>query len=109
MKTGCRGEKAKKNRKLKGTNLLEDHKSRKENGKSSDVQFEHLHHYQAGDTVTEDINCDSPYILKNMPKVGKAIRDAYFWVPEDKHIYLVLDSAGGDNANAVIAQYNAMM
>ena len=64
---------------------------------------------QAGDTVSEDINCDSSYMLEIMPKVGKAICDAHFWVQEDKPIYLVLDSAGGHGTKEAIAQYKAMM
>ena len=105
-------KKAKENKKLNGTNLLEGQKSRKENDESLDVQFEHLHlgvRHQAGDKVSEYINYDSSYMLEIMPKVGKAIRDAHFWVEAYKPIYLVLDSAGGYGTKEVIAQYKAMM
>ena len=48
-------------------------------------------------------------MLKIMPKVRKAIRDAHFWVQEDKPIFLVLNSTGGHGTKEVIAQYKAMM
>ena len=48
-------------------------------------------------------------MLKIMPKVGKAIRDAHFWVQADEPIYLVLDSAGGHGTKEEIVQYKETM
>ena len=63
--------------------------------------------YKEGDVTTEDINCGSDYMLAVMPKVDKAIREAFFWVPLDDYVYLVLDSAGGHGTKEAIAKYKA--
>ena len=36
--------------------------------------------YKGGDTLEEDIKFDSKYMFDIIPKVGKAIHDAYFGV-----------------------------
>ena len=99
-----------KNVKLKGTDLFTGHKSTDVRGYMTDVGLQDLHlgvRFKAGDEVVEDVTCDSDYMLRIMPKVGKAIREAYFWVGKDDKIYLVLDSAGGHGTNEAIAKYKA--
>ena len=59
----------------------------------------------AGTVVTEDISCDSNYMLDVMPRIGTAIRQNMPWVPRDELIYLVMDNAGGHGTAAAIQQY----
>jgi hypothetical protein len=59
----------------------------------------------AGTAVTEDISCDSNYMLDVMPRIGAAIRQNYPWIPRDKTIYLVMDNAGGHGTEQAIRQY----
>ena len=42
-----------------------------------------------------DVTCDSVYILRIMPEVGKNLRDKFDWVPEEVPIFLYIDNAGG--------------
>ena len=66
-------------------------------GDITDVGLKDLHlgvRFEAGDEVMEDVTCDSDYMLRIMPKVGKAVREAYFWVGQNDPIYLVLDTGG---------------
>ena len=40
-----------------------------------------------------------------MDRVGKAIRDAYHWVPREQKCFLVMDNAGGHGTNTAIEEY----
>ena len=40
-----------------------------------------------------------------MPKVGKAISNAYHWVPTDHPIFLFLDNAGGRGTQDIVDAY----
>jgi hypothetical protein len=105
-------KKTKNIKKLKRTDVLEGHKRRTEGGATVDVALEDLHlavRYEKGDSVVEDISCNSDYMIEIMPKVGEAIRRSHHWVPRDQWIYLVLDSAGGHGTNEAIAQYKAAL
>ena len=35
--------------------------------------------YRRGDTIEQDCNCDSAYMLEAMDRVGRAIRSSYHW------------------------------
>ena len=107
-------KKTKKNTPLDTAELLVDEarKTRRENGDSVPVLLDDLHlgvRYKEGDEVQHDINCDSAYMLSIMPKVGKAIRDAYSWVDKDDFVYLVLDSAGGHGTKEAIQEYRQLL
>jgi hypothetical protein len=47
----------------------------------------------AGTAVTEDISCNSNYMLDVMPRIGAAVYQNMPWVPHDETIYLVMDNA----------------
>ena len=84
------------------------HSTKTKNEDSIAVTPGNLHldvRYKDGDEVTKDINCDSNYMVRIMPKVGDAIRKAYHWVPLDQYMYLVLDSVGGHGTKEAISQY----
>ena len=51
--------------------------------------------YRAGDEIEEDISCDSKFMLGVMDRVGKALRESFYWVTPNEWIYLVMDNAGG--------------
>ena len=65
--------------------------------------------YNRGDTHVVDISCDSTFMKKTMPEVGKAIRAAYHWVPKNDPIFLLLDNAGGHGTNQVVDDYVKML
>ncbi len=58
-----------------------------------------------GDKREVDVSCDSSFMTDVMPKVGKAIREAYHWVPLEKPIFLYLDNAGGHGTKDAVDQY----
>ena len=57
------------------------------------------------DTMVVDVSCDSTFMQEVMPKVGKAIREAYHWVPQTTPIYLFLDNADGHGTDEVVEAY----
>ena len=61
--------------------------------------------HRRGDTVEQDCNCDSEYMLEAMDRVGESIRQAYCWIPRTDPCYLVMDNAGGHGSNEAIEQY----
>ena len=105
-------KKSKSNVRLKPGELLLGHEAKKKSGETFNIGLKDLHfgiRLQKGDQTTQDISCDSNYMLDIMPKVGKAIREAFFWVPSDHYVYLILDSAGGHGTKDAIAQYKQVM
>ena len=58
-----------------------------------------------GDKREVDVSCDSKFMKNIMPKVGKAIRDAYHWVSRDIPIFMYLDNAGGHGTKEVVTAY----
>ena len=58
-----------------------------------------------GDTLIEDITCNSNFMLDTMPTLGKSIRDKMHWVSKDIPIYLVMDNAGGHGTVKAIGKY----
>ena len=51
--------------------------------------------YKKGDDIIEDISCDSAYMLEVLPRMAKAIREKFNYLPEGTIIYLQMDNAGG--------------
>ena len=60
---------------------------------------------RAGDVREVDVSCDSEFMKKVMPKVGKAICDSYHWVSLAIPIFLYLDNAGGHGTKEVVEAY----
>jgi hypothetical protein len=60
---------------------------------------------QAGDTYHKDVNCDSKFMMVEMPLIGAAMRQAYHWVPQDIPLYLCMDNAGGHGTKDCIDTY----
>jgi hypothetical protein len=59
--------------------------------------------HEAGEMVEEDVNnCDSQFMLDNIRKVGKAMREKFYWVPCPRKCYLVMDNAGGHGTEEAI-------
>lgn len=61
--------------------------------------------YQQGDTVEEDVTCDSQWMKDNMDEIAQSIRDAYHWVKDEDTIYLVMDNAGGHGTDECVKEY----
>ena len=61
--------------------------------------------YQQGDTVEEDVSCDSKWMSENMDDIAKQIREAYHWIPDTQVIYLVMDNAGGHGTDKCVDEY----
>ena len=60
---------------------------------------------EEGDTREVDVSCDLRFMEDIMPKVGKAICDAYHWVPIDHPLFLFLDNTGGRITQDVVDAY----
>ena len=48
---------------------------------------------------------DSEYMVEVMKKVGKAIREAFRWIPPSQVCYLFMDNAGGHGSDIAVDQY----
>lgn len=48
-----------------------------------------------GNVYEKDCSCDSDFMMKWMPEVGRALRKSYHWLGDEEKIYLVMDNAGG--------------
>ena len=60
---------------------------------------------QPGDEYDADCSCDSQFMLGVIPEVGRALREQFHWVRNDKKIYLVMDNAGGHGTVDAINTY----
>lgn len=65
--------------------------------------------YRDGDKVTNDVSCDSKWMLETMGEVAQAIRAAYHWIPADQIIYLVMDNAGGHGTDKAVEAYTKQL
>ena len=65
--------------------------------------------YSTGDYVTRDCSCDSAYMREVMHRVGKAMREKYYWVKKETVLYLVIDNAGGHGSNDCVQKYTARL
>ena len=61
--------------------------------------------YEKGDVREVDTTCDSKFMEKIMPQVGRAIRNAYNWVPFSVLIFLYLDNTGGHGTKEIVEEY----
>ncbi len=72
--------------------------------------------YQRNDKVDIDISCDSNYMVRVMPNIGKRIRECFHWIEKGKKndegewiggqtIYLAIDGAGGHGKKNIVEQY----
>ena len=59
------------------------------------------------DMVTPEMKCDLGYMLEVMLRIGAAIQKAYFCVPLNGDIYLILDGDGSRVPNDAVAEYSA--
>jgi hypothetical protein len=73
------------------------------------LEIQALMHHEAGEMVEEDVNCDSQFMLENIRKVGKAMREKLYWVPRPHKCYLVMDNAGGHGTEEVIKKYTDIL
>jgi len=55
-----------------------------------------------GDVYQEDCSCDSKFMNEMIDEVGKAIRNAYWFLPYFISIYLIMDNAGGTGQRTVL-------
>lgn len=65
--------------------------------------------YKKGDDIIEDISCDSAYMLEVLPRMAKAIREKFNYLPEGTIIYLQMDNAGGHGTNEVKEKYEQLL
>ena len=63
----------------------------------------------SGNERTVDIICDSDFRESVMSNVGKAICEAYDWVPQTIPIYLYMDNVGGHGRKDVVIAYVATL
>ena len=94
---------------LLGNQTLADLKLRREpNGEEVLGSIEDLNlkvRIQKGDLIEVACSCDSEYMLEVMKKLGKAIRDAFEWIPRSRVCYLFMDNAGGHGSIDAVRQY----
>ena len=66
-------------------------------------------HHEAGEWVEEDVNYDSQFMLDNIRKIGKAIREKFHWVTRPQKCYLLMDNAGGHRTEQAIKKYTDIL
>ena len=64
---------------------------------------------KAGDKRHEDVSCDSEFMLRVMPEVGRAIREKFSHVHPDTTIHLIMDNAGGHGSIECVSQYKEFL
>lgn len=92
--------------------LLKGRKITNQNGTACKLKLNDLTLYKSnteGCTLTRDTSCDSLFMLKQIRKIGKSIRDAYHWVSDNVTIYLVMDNTGSHGRNKAKQQYKQML
>ena len=62
-----------------------------------------------GTTMQKDCTCDSMYMLKNIRRIGMAIRKTYYWVEKEKIIHWIMDSAGRHGTNNAKKEYETIL
>ena len=87
------------NKKITDTQRLNELGIRKdEEGEQQNIELDDVQvcvHLQKNDEVEEDCSCDSTFMKKWIPDVGRAMREAYHWIGVNEKLYLVMDNAGG--------------
>ena len=64
---------------------------------------------QMGKFVERDITCDSSFMMDHIRMIGKSIREAYSFLPDDHPIYLFMDNAGGHGKTEIKRQYETIL
>jgi hypothetical protein len=62
-----------------------------------------------GTIIEKEVNCDSRFMLANLPSIADEIRGRMPWVPGDQVIYLVMDNAGGHGTIQAIDEYTQQL
>jgi hypothetical protein len=65
--------------------------------------------YHPGDSVENDITCDSEFMLKIIEDIGHSIRDSFHWVDPDVPIHLFMDNAGGHGSDEAKKEYVSIL
>jgi hypothetical protein len=60
-----------------------------------------------GTAVEWKVNCNSVFMLENIPTVGAEIRRIMHWIPPEQEIYLVMDNAGGHGIEEAVDEYTS--
>ena len=58
-----------------------------------------------GNEYESNTTCDSTFMKQHMMEIGKAICDAYYWLPDSQEIELQMDNAGGHGTKDCIHEY----
>jgi hypothetical protein len=59
--------------------------------------------------VEREVNCNSVFMLENIPTVGATIRRNMHWIPPEQEIYLVMDNAGGHGTEEAVDEYTRVL
>ena len=65
--------------------------------------------YKKGDDLVEDISCDSEYMLDVLPRMAKAMRKKFDYLPPNTVLYLQMDNAGGHGTNKAKETYTDLL
>ena len=65
--------------------------------------------YILGDEIEKDCSCDSKYMLSAMERVGRAMRQKYYWISMNEALFLIMDNAGGHGTDEAIIEYTALL
>jgi hypothetical protein len=65
--------------------------------------------YHPGNTVENDITCDSSFMLKIIEDVAHSICESFHWVALDKPIHLFMDNAGGHGSDEAKNEYVSIL
>ncbi len=58
-----------------------------------------------GTIIEPEVNCNSAFLLENLPLISTEIRRNLHWIPPEESIYLVMDNAGGHGTQEAIEEY----
>jgi hypothetical protein len=58
-----------------------------------------------GETIVEDVSCDSKFMLNVMDDVGNSIHKVYSWVSAEDIIILIMDNVGRHGTDYAVQEY----
>ena len=64
---------------------------------------------QKGTWIERDITCDSIFMMNHIRQIGKSIREAHSFLPNDHPVYLFMDNAGGHGKTEIKKQYENIL
>jgi hypothetical protein len=91
---------------------IQEHQIRTEDGNQRQLTLDDTNLFcflPRGTAVEREVNCNSVFMLENIPIVGAEIRRSMHWIPPEQEIYLVMDNAGGHGTEEAVDEYTRIL